>query len=630
MEPGSLPQTQVPRLFTLLDTNGDGVISQKEFLQAMEPERNTRVLTPQRPPGPAPRRAWGWGQTPQEPVTSKAEPCERSTLPDPVMISPKTELHAAGSERWGGETASPDSSPRLRSEASPRGAEADMPPVMLRLMEAIVAEEVAGLGECLSLCSSKSRTLKLLGFQHLHFDARLQGFLESRACTVLRPVADALLLVRGLLGFREAQGRRHATAFFGAGRVQETNRKGHVMLRLFPLLLCARGDGNLRGQPQLPEDYTQCGVLGQRRETSRIVHGKDASECVWRWQVSLGSESNGPFCGGTLISPEWVLTAAHCVMRIRSSCQVQGLRVGAGGWKRREDLARSLHAVERRVQTVYVHPLYQDNVDHDYDFALLRLDKPVPINECIGVACLPTSTDDVGEECSITGWGTLVASGPTPDVLQQAKVKILSTEDCEANYTETITGSMLCAAGRSSDGITDTCQGDSGGPLVCREEERYVLRGVTSWGQGCAFEGFPGVYGRVQSVLSWIEDGMAGKVHKAHAEVAKEDDFSQLDFNGFMWTVVTGPCSVDESGCLLSPGFPEPYGVNEECKVAVNASAAVPIAVANFTTEPGFDQLYVDCRPFSGLSGPENVTPSAVFWTSDDTVVEAGWRLCPT
>ena len=67
------------------------------------------------------------------------------------------------------------------------------------------------------------------------------------------------------------------------------------------------------------------------------------------------------------------------------------------------------------------HPRYQDNVDHDYDFALLRLDKPVPINECIGVACLPTSTDDVGEECSITGWGTLVASGPTPDVLQQAK-----------------------------------------------------------------------------------------------------------------------------------------------------------------------------------------------------------------
>jgi len=80
----------------------------------------------------------------------------------------------------------------------------DLPPVVLKLMEVIVAEEIAGLGECLSICAQRSRTLKLLGFQHLHFDARLQGFLESRAGTVLRPVADAVLLARGLQAFREA------------------------------------------------------------------------------------------------------------------------------------------------------------------------------------------------------------------------------------------------------------------------------------------------------------------------------------------------------------------------------------------------------------------------------------------
>lgn len=80
----------------------------------------------------------------------------------------------------------------------------EMSPLLLRLMEGIVAEEIAGLGECLSICAGRSRTLKLLGFQHLHFDARLQGFLESRASSVLRPVTDALLLMRGFLGFREA------------------------------------------------------------------------------------------------------------------------------------------------------------------------------------------------------------------------------------------------------------------------------------------------------------------------------------------------------------------------------------------------------------------------------------------
>ena len=116
----------------------------------------------------------------------------------------------------------------------------------------------------------------------------------------------------------------------------------------------------------------------------------------------------------------------------------------------------------------------------------------------------------------------MYSSGPTPEVLQQASVKLLSNEMCEENYTSTITGSMICAAGRSSEGITDTCQGDSGGPLVCLEAEKYVLRGVTSWGDGCAYEGFPGVYGRVVSVLSWIKDSMDGKVRKAYAADTQE------------------------------------------------------------------------------------------------------------
>lgn len=113
-----------------------------------------------------------------------------------------------------------------------------------------------------------------------------------------------------------------------------------------------------------------------------------------------------------------------------------------------------------------MHPLYQDNVAHDYDFALLELDKVVPINKCIGVACLPRDSDRPGANCSITGWGTLVSSGPRPEILQEASVTLLTNEICEVNYTQAknmITASMLCAAGRSRSGITDTCQGDSGG-----------------------------------------------------------------------------------------------------------------------------------------------------------------------
>eukprot|EP00438_Fugacium_kawagutii_P009769 Skav218790 [mRNA] locus=scaffold1140:130635:152155:- [translate_table: standard] len=158
-------------------------------------------------------------------------------------------------------------------------------------------------------------------------------------------------------------------------------------------------------------DYQRCGVLGNRHK-SGIVHGKDAAQCVWRWQVSLRSQRGDhpaiPFCGGTLISPRWVLTAAHCTANL-NVCHIRRLRVVAGDWKQfSNDEATNGISVERKVQGIYTHPLYNDS-SSDFDFAL-ELDKDMPIGDCIGVACLPKSADETGIECSITGWGTLMAS----------------------------------------------------------------------------------------------------------------------------------------------------------------------------------------------------------------------------
>lgn len=168
--------------------------------------------------------------------------------------------------------------------------------------------------------------------------------------------------------------------------------------------------------------------------------------------------------------------------------------------------------------------------------------------------------------------------------------------------------------------------------MVCEEGGGYVLRGVTSWGQGCAVSGFPGIYARVQSVMAWVEDVMEGKMKRATAEdKQEEDDVSDIDFNGAMWAVVRGKCSMDEFDCIMSPGFPEPYPSKESCLIAVNVTDAVPIRVENFSTEPSFDFLSFDCQAFSGDIGPDGIVPDAsIHWASDHSIAGTGWRLCPS
>lgn len=382
----------------------------------------------------------------------------------------------------------------------------------------------------------------------------------------------------------------------------------------------------------MPFKESSCGRAGGHTlRKSHIIHGVDAKECVWRWQVSLRQLVNGTamhFCGGTLIGDRWVLTAAHCAAFL-DDCKLSKLQVVAGGWQQDTHVKPAAETSEvRGVSQVFAHPAFSQEILFDSDFALLQLDRPVPETSCIGPACLPSDDfEGVGSMCEITGWGMQQSGGDLPSILQQAVVTTVAHDRCEANYVQanrTVTNSMICAAGTSGGGVVDACQGDSGGPLVCLHRDRFVIAGVTSWGLGCGDAHYPGVYSRVTAGLDWIRDVLAGRLK------SPDRGRPQVDFKGRMWAVVTGPCGIDQDGCIHSSSFPRQYQSLEKCRIAVNVSAALPIRVQSFATEGPYDHLEVNCVPYSGRQGPNGIVPNAdIFWLSDGSLQDTGWKLCP-
>eukprot|EP00931_Biecheleriopsis_adriatica_P085499 TRINITY_DN6001_c0_g1_i1.p1 TRINITY_DN6001_c0_g1~~TRINITY_DN6001_c0_g1_i1.p1 ORF type:complete len:462 (-),score=71.96 TRINITY_DN6001_c0_g1_i1:24-1256(-) len=379
------------------------------------------------------------------------------------------------------------------------------------------------------------------------------------------------------------------------------------------------------------------GVSGEEdKPGADVVNGKPSRMCTWRWQVSIRSVADkdanaSHFCGGTLISPKWVLTAAHCMEGI-NDCNLHTLRIVAGDRNQEEDT--DPHEVERSVKHVFVHPGYGVQSEMDKDFALVELASPVPLGPCIGVACLPSQEEEGeesshGQSCNVSGWGAKKSGAwQLPKYMHHAAVSTMSNAKCQKKYKDkgNITDAMLCAQGRSDKGITDTCQGDSGGPLVCKEADRYVLRGVTSWGEGCAEKKHPGVYARVSNQLPWIQDVMAGKVKVPESLTPKPGDF-----NGSMWLVMEGPCKKDEHDCITSPHYPRKYPNNVGCKIAVNVSAAVPIKVKKFEVEAVYDKLLIGCEEYSGEVTPDGVKPTDdIYWSPDESERARGWKICPS
>ncbi|MFN8465391.1 MAG: trypsin-like serine protease [Caldilineaceae bacterium] len=247
-------------------------------------------------------------------------------------------------------------------------------------------------------------------------------------------------------------------------------------------------------------------------QSPAIIGGHVAADGAWPWQAALWNNATDSWygCGGSLIAPGWVLTAAHCVADAGGLVQVpaSALSVVLGV----NDLTKVAQGQRIPVTQVIANPQFSVVTDFDADVALLRLAHPAELNAKVQVVPLVTPFDAglyVPEQPSVvTGWGTLTAGLPVyPDQLYQVEVPIVEQNTCRFAYAATgavVNSNMLCAG--LPQGGKDSCQGDSGGPLVVRAGSRWKQAGIVSWGNGCAEPGLPGVYTRLANYLQYVSD----------------------------------------------------------------------------------------------------------------------------
>ncbi|XP_022090490.1 trypsin-2-like [Acanthaster planci] len=235
-----------------------------------------------------------------------------------------------------------------------------------------------------------------------------------------------------------------------------------------------------------------------------IVGGKESKPNSRPYQVALydSKSANWQFCGGTLVNERWVVSAGHCAGGT--------VYVGLGYHDKYDNTQTGQQLIKG---TWYRHPGYNSYLDNDISLIKLSSDADLssPKIETISITKSPPAA---GKNLLVSGWGALQSGGYSSRNLMEVAVQADSMATCRNAYgSSAITDNMFCASASGK----DACQGDSGGPIVSNygassHKPGTILEGIVSWGYGCAYPGYPGVYTTVGNYCDWMAQTSGGDI----------------------------------------------------------------------------------------------------------------------